>query len=152
MITWYSCIISFKFLDIFLFRINVSMLKFGQGDFTSGWIQPPDKGMWKIITSLFCFFFTLYKQIGVPLSGSAKHMRPIIRSYVWVEVQNMCVSVELHMLFVSQSFTCLVQGCGIIKTHQGVQKSKPETELFLTSFDHIWVLRQMKMTRFRTNI
>lgn len=35
----------FQVFDIFLFRINVSVLKFGQEDFTSGWIQPPDKGM-----------------------------------------------------------------------------------------------------------
>lgn len=87
----------------------------GDGDDTTSW-------QWNVenncIPLLFVFLFR-NKHISVPLSGSAKHMRPIIRSYVCVEVQNMCVSVELHMLFVSQSFTCLVQGCEIIETHRG---------------------------------
>lgn len=68
------------------------------------------------------FFCSLDKDINVSLSGSAKHMRPVVRLCVCAcvrECKLSYVSVTLHMLFLAKVLLVWFQSCEIIITHHG---------------------------------
>lgn len=124
----YLQIVSMEFIYIFLYwsgggKNCVMYLYIGTNQ---DGCNLPTKECGKLESLFFC---SLCEHISVPLSGSAKHMRPVIRLYVCVRVcvcecKLLYVSVMLHMLFFSQSFTCLVQSCEIIITHRGFVESE----------------------------
>lgn len=84
------------------------------------------------------FFCSLYKHINIPLSGSAKHMRPGIRLYVCVRVcvcecKLLYVSVMLHMLFLAKVLLAWSRAVKLSLLIVVLQKARPDAKLFLIS-------------------